>query len=306
MQRFLLTNGLGGYASLTRDFTAEKPEDGVFVAAVDTPDNKIMLVRRLKEGLQPAAALSLQHFSLDPVPCWIYKAGDILLQRQLVLGHGENTCALLYRLENTGAVHCTFTVDPVCENDTLLYIKATAPQAAAPYSISVAPGQVRDLALVFGCDPQLPDAESILNARILRKKQLLAACPFRSPVARHLYMAADDFIVTRQSDGAKMLLTGYPKNTGDHPLAAFAGCLLATGRYQDAKEILECWPNRNDPLYKKCLSYYTRKSLPQCQAPVSLEEAEDRLTENCLGQLACGDCCAHAASVARTLLALEE
>ena len=95
MRRFLLTNGLGGYSSLAIDFSAQADTDGVFVAAPETPEHKVNMVRRLEEVLTPEEPFALQHFSVDPTPCWIYKAGDVLLQRQLVLGVNENTCAII-------------------------------------------------------------------------------------------------------------------------------------------------------------------------------------------------------------------
>ena len=76
MQRFLLTNGLGGYASLTRDFSVDRCDAGVFVAALRAPDLRINMVHGMKESLSPKEPFRLQHFSDSPVPCWIYKAGD--------------------------------------------------------------------------------------------------------------------------------------------------------------------------------------------------------------------------------------
>ena len=320
MQRFLLTNGLGGYSSLAVDFSARADTDGVFVAAPETPEQKVNMVRRLEETLIPEENFALQHFSVDPVPCWIYKAGNVLLQRQLVLGVNENTCALLYRVENTGTDVCTFTLRPVLGigvvPDDTLYIKADVPESryetqresdgytCADYTLMVAPGQTEYIHLVFSCTPTEKTAQDIFDARHARKKQLLAACPFRSPLARYLYMAADDFIVTRACDGVKTLVTGYPQSTGEDILTAFAGCLLATNRLKDAGEILENCRERSDALYKTCVEQYdARKTAAPC-AEQYPEDLEDRLTENCLGQLGQGSCYAHAPTVSEALLQL--
>ena len=319
MRRFLLTNGLGGYSSLAIDFSAQADTDGVFVAAPETPEHKVNMVRRLEEVLTPEEPFALQHFSVDPTPCWIYKAGDVLLQRQLVLGVNENTCALLYRVENTGKNPCTFTLRPVLGfgaiPDDTLYIKAGVPAyryaahqesdgyTCADYTLTVAPGQTEYMHLVFSCTPTEKTAQDIFDARHARKKQLLAACPFRSPLARYLYMAADDFIVTRACDGVKTLVTGYPKSTGEDVLMAFAGCLLATNRLKDAGEILENCRDRSDALYKTCLEqYHARQAAIPCTGRECPDDLEDRLTENCLGQLSFGDCYAHAATVANALM----
>ena len=290
-QRFLLTNGLGGYASLTRDFTIDRCDAGVFVAALRAPDLRINMVHGMNERLNGEEAFSLQHFSLEPVPCWIYKAGDVIIQRQLALGYGENTCALSYRVENTGSAPVTFTAAPVFKlapkedpiekekpitadpgmvSDGIytLYIYASADGTTYParwqterypedekdgraekglaftcndYSITVVPGQTAYLELVFGCKPELPTAEEIIAKACDRRKQLLSACPFRDPVARYLYMAADAYIVRRESTGGKTVIAGYPlfSDWGRDTMIALPGCTLSTGRYSDAKSILK-------------------------------------------------------------------
>ena len=291
MQRFLLTNGLGGYASLTRDFSVDRCDAGVFVAALRAPDLRINMVHGMKEALSPEQGFRLQHFSDSPIPCWIYKAGDVILQRQLALGYEENTCALLYRIENTGSQVCSFTAtpvlklalkeDPIREEKTItatpevitdgtytLYIRSDGEKASFParwrayaypedakdgradqglaftcaaYSVTLEPGQTKTMELVFGCQPVLPEAATIIQNRIDRRKKLLAACPFRDPVARHLYMATDDYIVRRDSTGEKTIVAGYPLfgDWGRDTMIALPGCTLSTGRFEDAKRILK-------------------------------------------------------------------
>ena len=283
MQRFLLTNGLGGYASLTRDFIPDRREAGVFVAALQTPELRINMVSGMQETLDSGEHFILQHFSVDPAPCWIYKAGDALVQRQLALGYGENTAALSYRIENTGRDPVIFTATPVFKlsptDETIqtekqitadachvsdgaytLYIKAAADTCIYParwhtgqrpetglgftcldYCVTVNPGQVQTLELTFGLQQELPAAETVIRNAIERKKKLLAACPFHDPMARHLYMAADAYIVDRQSAGGKTILAGYPlpANQGSDAILALTGCALSTGRYSEAKSILK-------------------------------------------------------------------
>ena len=291
MQRFLLTNGLGGYASLTKAFTPDRCDAGAFVAALRSPDLRINMVHGTVEALNTGEPFVLQHFSLDPIPCWIYKAGPVILQRQLALGYGENTACLSYRIENTGMAPCTFTVAPllklapkeepireakpitatpgtVTDGTYTLYINTTGTEALYParwqtclypedakdgrpgqglaftcadYSVTVQPGASAALELVFGCSRTLPAGEQLIRDRIQRRKQLLAACPFRDPVARHLYMAADDFIVHRASTGGKTVIAGYPlfSDWGRDTMIALPGCTLSTRRYREAKSILK-------------------------------------------------------------------
>lgn len=59
--------------------------------------------------------------------------------------------------------------------------------------------------------------------------------------ARRLSWSADHFIVERESTGLKTVLAGYPwfMDWGRDTMIALQGLTLCTGRFQDAKEILE-------------------------------------------------------------------
>lgn len=67
---FLLWNGLGGYCSMCADFSVSRADQGVLVAAVKAPNERITLVHRLTESLQIGSEsfiLSGQSFA-DAVP----------------------------------------------------------------------------------------------------------------------------------------------------------------------------------------------------------------------------------------------
>ena len=290
MQRFLLTDGQGGYASLTRDFTVDRCDAGVFVPALRAPDLRINMVSGMTERLSTGAQFVLQHFSPEPVPCWIYQAGAVIVQRQLALSSRENACALSYRVENTGDESVTFTATPVfklapkeealeqekpvraypdmvTDGTYTLYIYASAPGSTYParwqmqtypedekdgragtglaftcndYTVTLQPGQTIYLDLVFALKPDRYSARDIIDLQTEHRKMLLARCPFRDPIARHLYMAADAFIVNRTSTGGKTIIAGYPlfSDWGRDTMIALPGCTLSTGRYDDAKSIL--------------------------------------------------------------------
>ena len=48
---FLLTNGLGGYASATAAFSTPRCDQGILVAAVKAPNERITMVHRMRETL---------------------------------------------------------------------------------------------------------------------------------------------------------------------------------------------------------------------------------------------------------------
>ena len=49
---FLLTNGLGGYASVSAAYSVPRCDQGILVAAVKAPNVRITMVHRMRETLQ--------------------------------------------------------------------------------------------------------------------------------------------------------------------------------------------------------------------------------------------------------------
>ena len=90
-QSVLLTNGLGGYASVTAAFSVPRCDQGILIAAVKAPNERITMVHRLRERLclggenvylssqgftkknrNEEGYRHLTGFSLDVVPSWTY------------------------------------------------------------------------------------------------------------------------------------------------------------------------------------------------------------------------------------------
>ena len=128
---FLLTNGLGGYSSMTAAFSAPRSDQGVLVAAVKAPNERINMVHRISEILQVEDAdayLSTQQFAdgtpaedgyrhlssftYDYAPCWIYHVSGVQVKRRCAMAWEENTAAVLYTVENRSDRPCTLRVEP--------------------------------------------------------------------------------------------------------------------------------------------------------------------------------------------------
>ena len=128
---FLLTNGLGGYASVTSAFSVPRCDQGILVAAVKAPNERITLVHRLSETLrigQEEHFISTQEFadgsaaeegwrnlsgfSCEYVPTWRYDIQGVAITRRCALAYGENTAAVVYEIENRSDVPCTLRVRP--------------------------------------------------------------------------------------------------------------------------------------------------------------------------------------------------
>ena len=128
---FLLTNGLGGYASVTGVYSSPRCDQGILVAAQKAPNVRINLVHRICEKLycgDEAYFLSsqafaddtpyedgyrwLRKFAMDYTPVWNYEVDAVTVDRHLCMEHGKNTAAVLYHIENNGYRPCTLVLRP--------------------------------------------------------------------------------------------------------------------------------------------------------------------------------------------------
>ena len=111
---FLLTNGLGGYASVTAAYSVPRCDQGILVAAVKAPNQRINMVHRLREtltadgreeylstqefaGKMPAEEgyRHLSGFTYEHIPVWHYQLGGVTVKRTLCMAYGINTAAAL-------------------------------------------------------------------------------------------------------------------------------------------------------------------------------------------------------------------
>ena len=130
-QSVLLTNGLGGYASVTAAFSVPRCDQGILIAAVKAHNERITMVHRLRERLclggeqvyissqgfarkhgNEEGFRHLTGFSLDVVPSWTYCLGGVTVKRTLCVGWGKNSTAVLYEIENLSAEACVLQVNP--------------------------------------------------------------------------------------------------------------------------------------------------------------------------------------------------
>ena len=118
-REWLVTNGLGGYASGTVAGVASRRYHGLLIAALAAPFGRRVMLNhlaemvRLPDGttaflggeervggvLNVPGALHLTEFRLEMgLPIWRYELGGIAIEKQVVLPHGQNTVHVQYRL----------------------------------------------------------------------------------------------------------------------------------------------------------------------------------------------------------------
>jgi predicted glycogen debranching enzyme len=117
-REWLVTNGIGGYASGTVASTATRRYHGLLVAALQPPAGRTMLVAGLDESVRyletayslatnrwlsgfisPSGYLQLESFFLEgSKPVWRYALADALLEKRVWMKQGENTTYVQYTL----------------------------------------------------------------------------------------------------------------------------------------------------------------------------------------------------------------
>ncbi|XXU73628.1 amylo-alpha-1,6-glucosidase [Sorangium sp. So ce1151] len=124
-REWLVTNGLGGYASGTISGAVTRRFHGLLIAALPAPLGRTMMLSDLSArvltpdgkgyqmgGQEPwlddssAEVIDLAEFRLEAgLPVWLYKGAGMVFERRLLLPHGQNTVHVTYTLlEGAGPV----------------------------------------------------------------------------------------------------------------------------------------------------------------------------------------------------------
>ena len=117
-REWLVTNGLGGFASGTVAGTATRRYHGLLIAALQPPVGRTLLVAGLDESVRyletsfplatnrwssgfvsPSGYLQIESFFLEGTkPVWRYALADALLEKRVWMKQGENTTIVQYTL----------------------------------------------------------------------------------------------------------------------------------------------------------------------------------------------------------------
>ena len=144
-REWLVTNGLGGYASGTVSGAITRRYHGILIAALSEPFGRMVMWSHLSEilrfgenefvslgAVERAGQLDLQgadflhEFRVDDgLPVWIFRVADLVLEKRILLPHLQNTVHVTYRLlegtrrvrlELRPAFHCRHHETPVNES----------------------------------------------------------------------------------------------------------------------------------------------------------------------------------------------
>ncbi|MDD3654542.1 MAG: amylo-alpha-1,6-glucosidase [Desulfotomaculaceae bacterium] len=117
-KEWLVTNGIGGYASSTIIGANTRKYHGLLVAAHNPPGRRVVHLVKLDErlvaggrtynlaancsgyGVSESGYIHLQQVRIGYVPSFTYSFADITLEKIIFMVHGRNTSVILYRLNN--------------------------------------------------------------------------------------------------------------------------------------------------------------------------------------------------------------
>jgi predicted glycogen debranching enzyme len=128
-KEWLLTNGIGGYASSTIIGANTRRYHGLLVASLNPPVERHLVLSKIDETLEignnkynlysfktPDYVMEgfqyQQHFLSDPLPVYIYNIEDVFIEKVITMVYGENTVAIVYRIIN-GANNLKLRLTPL-------------------------------------------------------------------------------------------------------------------------------------------------------------------------------------------------
>jgi predicted glycogen debranching enzyme len=120
-QEWLLSNGIGAYASSTVVGCNTRRYHGLLVATLSPPVQRVVALSTVMEQLtvdgvtydlatnefagsfSPRGVVHLSAFRNDVAATFVYRVGDVELTKEIILADGRNAVALRYRLTGGSA-----------------------------------------------------------------------------------------------------------------------------------------------------------------------------------------------------------
>lgn len=128
---WLITNGIGGYASSTALGVNDRKYHALLVAALRPPGERTVVLSKLDEDVKvadqtfqlgtnefqgsiyPEGYKYLEGFSLDPFPTYTYATEHFRLSKQIVMPLDQNSVIAYYEVSNRAASDLTINIYPL-------------------------------------------------------------------------------------------------------------------------------------------------------------------------------------------------
>lgn len=315
-KEWLVTNGLGGFASSTILGANTRRYHGLLFAALRPPGDRTLLLTKLEEtlfiadrkyelsvndtagGQIPQGHKYLQQFNSQPFPTFQYSVEDVLIEKTVFMAHEQNTTVVRYRVFTDRVTPISLEIMPLinCRDyhhmtkrnnwpfvrqngaggveveaypgapklylagetieyrsgpgywyERMRYVQE-AQRGEDQWEDHFIPGEFRitftgsiSFAIIASTDPITNTNTELLQSQAEhRLARLVEQAGFKGEFPNRLVLAADNFIVKRESTGTATVIAGYPWFTdwGRDTMIALPGLTLVTKRYDEAREIL--------------------------------------------------------------------
>jgi predicted glycogen debranching enzyme len=255
-----------------------RTERTVLVSKLDETVNGVDLAtNRFPDVIHPRGFERLVSFRRDVFPVWEYAAAGVKLRKTVVAPRGENLTIVLYEVldcskpfelrlspfvasrDYHSLIHCTdaslpfihidvpgarFDAKPDCWKEFdydrerergLDHLEDLFTPGS--YTITLKRGDA--LPVIIATEEDDWDAVGMIDDERARREALVVNTS--DDFSRALHLAADQFLIER--DEKKTIIAGYHWFTdwGRDTMIALPGLCLATGRFDDAKQILRRW-----------------------------------------------------------------
>lgn len=294
---YLLTNGLGGFSSLTMTGGASRNDHALLMACTKAPNCRYNLVHRLKEELLTEneenktlstqefkgkeleqGCLYLTSFTYEDTPVWKFLIDGVEVRKEIGMLQKKNTVAVHYDIHNRSSKKVTFAVTPfyqfVPKGDDLEKIqKISCENISGNTRI-----QSNGISLFFRTDGKNESIKEIEEsyfyrydicdgrraygcARAYHKITIEAEAGLTSEIGKMLVKSANQFISKRESTGGKTILAGYPffEDWGRDTMIALPGLCISTGQYEATKD--RAFVREMYPVMERIINGYQRGTL---------------------------------------------
>ncbi len=127
---YLMTNGLGGFSSLTMTGSVSRNDHAFLMACTKAPNYRFNMVHRISERLETDGGVSvlssqefedgsreegfrcLSEFVYEDTPLWRFHVNGVEIEKEAALKNGENTAVLCYRVRNRSGSAVRLAVTP--------------------------------------------------------------------------------------------------------------------------------------------------------------------------------------------------
>ena len=128
-KEWLITNGIGGYASSTVLGINTRKYHGLLVAPLTPPARRFVILSKIDESIEIEGKKDtlysnicknyisdgykyIESFEKEYMPVFTYKVGNVKIYKIICMEYGKNTVCVLYKIKNEGPP-AKFTVTPI-------------------------------------------------------------------------------------------------------------------------------------------------------------------------------------------------